>query len=136
VKFFLDNNLPPNWAACLSAASNNQFAGAQVECVTHLKDSYARNTPDVVWIEDLARQKDWVVISGDAFRKSNSAERKVLRSRGLSVFVMQSSWSSHPYWEKSAQLLLWWPRIVAQAHSAECVAMEVPWRSASRFRQM
>ena len=102
----------------------------------HLKDQFSSNTPDVDWIQALAREKDWTILSGDAFRKSNGVERKVLQKSGLSVFVLQSSWSSYPYWDKTAQLLRWWPRIVNQANTVDRIAMEVPWRISGRFNQL
>jgi len=74
-----------------------------------------------------ANKKNWVILSGDAFRKANGAERKVLREKKLSVFVLQSSWSIHTYRDKTAQLVQWWPRIVDQSAEVDGIAMEVPW---------
>jgi len=104
--------------------------------VIHLRSRFAPNTPDIDWIQELALEKNWTIISGDAFRKRNGVERKVLRQSGLSVFVLQSSWANFQYWEKTAQLLRWWPRIVDQANSVDQIAMEVPWRVAGKFRQL
>lgn len=136
MKFFLDNNLPTNWAACLSGASHHQFVSSAVEDVIHLKTQFRPNTPDIEWIEALADEKNWTIISGDAFRNQNGMERKVLHQSGLSVFVLQSSWASYPYWEKTAQLIRWWPRIVAQANAVDRIAMEVPWKTTGKFKQL
>lgn len=102
----------------------------------HLKERFDANTPDVDWINALAAEKNWTILSGDAFRKGNGIERKVLRQSGLSVFVLQKSWSNYTYWEKTALLLLWWPRMVVQANAVERFAMEVPWRTAGKFNQL
>jgi hypothetical protein len=136
LKFFLDNNVPPNWADCLSGASHSQFAPSAVEEVVHLKKRFRANTPDIDWIEALAEDKNWTIISGDAFRKRNGMERKVLQRSGLSVFVLQSSWANYPYWEKTAQLIRWWPRIVDQANTVDRIAMEVPWKATGKFKQL
>ena len=136
MKFFLDNNLPPNLAGCLREASSGHFKNGLVADVVHLRMDFPANTPDIDWIKALASQKDWTIISRDAFRKKNGAERKVLRQSGLSVFVLQSSWSSHPYWDSTAQLLRWWPRIVEQANLVEGAAFEVPWRITGKFKQL
>ena len=136
MKFFLDNNVPPNWAECLSACSISQFASSAVEEVVHLKTRFRANTPDIDWIESLAEERNWTIISGDAFRKRNGAERKVLQKSGLSVFVLQSSWANYPYWEKTAQLFRWWPRIVDQANAVDRIAMEVPWKVTGKFKQL
>ncbi len=69
MNFFVDNNLPPSWAACLSACGTSQFPPGEVESVVHLKDRFKPNTPDLEWIEQLAAEKSWTILSGDAFRK-------------------------------------------------------------------
>lgn len=127
--------MPPNWAACLSACSRAQFPDRTVGQIVHLKERFPASTPDVEWIQALAGEKDWTILSGDAFRKGNGVERQILRKSGLSVFVLQSSWSSYPYWEKTAQLVRWWPRIVEQANAVDGIAMEVPWKL-GRFKQL
>lgn len=72
----------------------------------------------------------------DASRKRNGAKRKVIRDSGLSVFVLQNSWANSPYWEKTAQLKRWWPRIVDHAVAVARIAMEAPWKIAVRFKQL
>lgn len=136
MNFFLDNNLPPNWSAVLSACSKGQFGAGVVGEVVHLRDRFPANTPDTEWMVALGKQKNWTILSGDAFRKANGAERKVLREHKLSFFVLQSSWSSHTYWNKTAQLVLWWPRIVEQSVAVEGIALEVPWLKNGKFRQL
>lgn len=136
MNFFLDNNLPPSWAPCLSACSKSQFSTDEVGQVVHLRERFAQNTQDVEWINSLSLEKNWTILSGDAFRKGNGVERKVLRQSGLSVFVLQKSWANYGYWEKTAHLLLWWPRIVSQANAVDRFAMEVPWRTAGKFNQL
>ena len=136
MNFFLDNNLPPNWAECLSVCSQNQFSPGMVGQVVHLKTRFPASTSDTDWMQELASEKNWTILSGDAFRKRNGVERKVLRNTGLSVFVLQNSWSSYAYWEKTAQLIHWWPRIVDQANAVQSLAMEVPWRTAGKFTQL
>ena len=120
----------------MHACSRSQYHNGEVGQVIHLKGRFAPNTPDIDWIEELAAEKGWAIISGDAFRKRNGVERKVIRQSGLSVFVLQSSWANFPYWEKTAQLVRWWPRIVDQANSVDKIAMEVPWRATGKFRQL
>lgn len=120
----------------LQAVSRSQFPELHVERVAHLRELFAPDTPDLVWIGELATQQGWTIISGDAFRKRNGAERKVLQQSGLSVFVLQPSWANYPYWEKTPQIIRWWPRIVAQANSVERIAMEVPWKAFGKFKQL
>lgn len=104
--------------------------------MVHLRDRFAASTPDTQWIQALASEKDWAIVSGDAFRKRNGVERKVMRSSGLSVFVLQNSWANYPYWPKTAQLIHWWPRLVEQANAVRSQAVEVPWRISGKFIQL
>ena len=136
MKFLLDNNLPPNWAGMLQAVSRFQFPPVHVEQVSHLRELFAPDTADLDWIGKLSLQQGWTIISGDAFRKKNGAERKVIQQRGLSVCVLQPSWSSYPFWEKTPQIVHWWPRIVDQANSVERIAMQIPWMISGRFTQL
>lgn len=94
------------------------------------------NTDDLRWIQQLSKENDWVIISQDKFRKKQGGERLALKASGISVFVLQNSWSSYPYWEKTAQLVRWWPRIVEQANKVGGIAMEVPWKFGSKFQQL
>jgi PIN like domain len=107
-----------------------------VSKVSHLRDLFPPNTPDLDWLNELAAEKGWTIISLDAFRKSAGAERKVIRESGISVFVLQPSWAAYPYWDKTAQLVRWWPRIVEQANLVEAIAMEVPWKLSGKFKQL
>jgi hypothetical protein len=104
--------------------------------VSHLRDAFPANTPDLDWLNALANEGGWTIISLDAFRKKAGAERKVIRESGLSVFVLQPSWANYPYWDKTAQLMRWWPRIVEQANLVEAIAMEVPWKISGKFKQL
>ena len=135
MNFFIDANLPPCWAGCLLACSASQYP-EEVGRIVHLRERFQPATPDVEWLHALATERDWCVISGDAFRKRSGAERKVIRENGLSVFVLQRSWANYRYWEKTAQLIRWWPRIVEQAVAVEGIAMEVPWKITGKFKQV
>lgn len=120
----------------LQAVSRHQFPPLHVGQVSHLREIFAPDTADLDWIGELARQQGWTIISGDAFRKKNGAERKVIQQSGLSVFVLQPSWSIYPFWEKTPQIVRWWPRIVDQADSVERIAMQIPWKISGRFTQL
>lgn len=136
MNFLFDNNLPLAWAATMAAASLRRFTSSAQGKVVQLRDRFPANTKDLEWLELLGREKNWCIVSCDAFRKQNGAERRAIRQFGLSVFVLQPSWASKPYWEKTSQFVLWWPRIVDQANAVEASALEVPWRISSRFRQL
>jgi predicted nuclease of predicted toxin-antitoxin system len=59
VKFFFDNNL-----AAKIAKGLNGFVSPEHQ-VVHLKEQFAANTDDAVWMAQLAQQEDWVIITAD-----------------------------------------------------------------------
>lgn len=130
--------MPPALAAALASLTAPRYTASQVGQIIHLTNKFPANTPDLVWLEALGSERGtrWAIISKDGFRKQNGAERQVQRQHGLSVFVLQKSWATQPYWAMSAQLVHWWPRIVDQALETERAAMEVPWSISGRFKQI
>jgi len=135
LKFLLDNNLPPALARALHELSNHN-SNASHEVVA-LRDKFPPSTPDAEWIQALASEGGWVVITHDRFRKA--MEPEVLRRSGLRVFLLGKSWGSHQFWDKAHQLIRWWPAIVAQAERLEgAAAFEVPWRFSGqgKFKQL
>jgi hypothetical protein len=133
LKFLFDNNLPPSLARGLAELSKTD---PDVETVIALRDKFPANTSDEQWLAALAAEGAWVIVSIDRFRKS-AAERELVRSHGLTVFVLDPQWSK-PYWVLVAQLVMWWPRIVKVAKLTSKTAMRVPWRftNKSTFEQI
>lgn len=138
MNFIFDNNLPPSWAAAVAHLGDKRFDAGLVGEVVHLTSKFPANTPDIEWLTLLGQEKSkrWTIISRDGFRKQKGAERQVQRQFGLSVFVLQKSWASKPYWEMTAQLVHWWPRIVEQSANTDRVTFEVPWSTSGRFTQI
>jgi len=138
LNFIFDANLPPSWASAIARLGSGRFESGQIGEIVHLTDKFSANTPDLDWLTALGQERNnrWTIISRDNFRKQKGAERQVQRQYGLSVFVLQKSWASKPYWEMTAQLVQWWPRIVEQACATDRAAMEVPWRVSDRFQQI
>jgi len=134
LKYLLDNNLPPALARALHILTSSQYTEHAVEA---LKDKFPANTPDEVWIQALADEGGWVVISHDRFRKA--AEPEVMRRAGLIVFLLGKSWGNVAFWDKAYQLVRWWPAIIDQSERIEGgAAYEVPFRFSGKgkFKQM
>lgn len=136
MKFLLDNCLPHLWAASILECSEGKFPQKHVENVVALRSKFEASTKDPMWLAELGREGNWVVISADAFKKQNGAERRIIREHGLSVFVLQPSWLSQPYWNMYSQFIKWWPRIVGQSNTVEHTAVLVPWRATGKFKQI
>jgi len=59
VKFFFDNNL-----AAKIARGLNCFVSPDHQ-VVHLKEKFAAETDDAIWMKQLAQQEDWIIITAD-----------------------------------------------------------------------
>jgi hypothetical protein len=129
LKFILDNNLSKYLARALAALCEPDGV-----TVTHLADKFSGNPLDIDWIQALAEEDGWVIISHDRFHK-NPLEKEALRRAGLTVFVLKKGWASQRNWEKAAQLIRWWPRIMEQADLVSGGAVfEVQYRFSGRGR--
>jgi predicted nuclease of predicted toxin-antitoxin system len=133
LKFLLDNNLPPALARALSELTKSREPG--VAEVVALRDKFAANTKDEVWITALVHEGGWNIVSGDNLKKT-LVERQLVRQAGVNVFVLQKAWSSQQYWQKSAQLVLWWPKIIDYASKSQKIAVRIPWRVNGKFEQI
>jgi hypothetical protein len=130
VKFCFDNNLPPQLAHAISSLSKAESRGV---VVIHLKDRFPQDAEDTDWIPALGREGGWVVISQDGFKKSK-AERELMRSGGVSVYVLDPQWAQKSFWVKAERLVHWWPLILQHTQLTSHFAVRVPWRSTSKGR--
>lgn len=125
MNFLFDNNLPPALARALSALSSVE---PDVARVVHLTELFPPATADEVWIPGLAAHgADWYIVSQDKFRKSRGSEREALRRAGHTTYVLDKSWMKFRYWDKAAQLLRWWPRLLEHARLTQGGVHRVQW---------
>ncbi len=102
MKVFLDNNLSPYLARALSTLLEPE--GDQV---VHLSDRFAPDTEDRVWIEALAAEGGWIVISADRRISRNPIEREAWRRSRLVVFFLSPQWRRLRHIEIAWRLLRW-----------------------------
>jgi PIN like domain len=113
VKFFLDNNISPKVARAL-----NLLLGPD-HSAHHLKDQYAANTPDEVWMKDLGTQPGWVIISGDSAISRNPHEVKAWKEAGHPIFFLKPAWMHLSGWEQASKLFHRFPEILNLAAKAK-----------------
>jgi hypothetical protein len=112
VRFFFDNNLAPKLARSLNVLAEPEHQ------VTHLKELFAANTPDQVWMDSLAKQPDWVIISGDLRIRKNPHEIKAWTEAGHTTFFLKPGWIHLGFWEQAWKFNKVFPEIVATAGKA------------------
>jgi hypothetical protein len=130
VKFCFDNNLPPQLAHAIAALSRGEDGPVEV---IHLKDRFRQDAEDTDWIPQLGQEGGWIVVSQDGFRKSK-AERELMRSGGVSVYVLDPQWAQKLFWLKAERLVHWWPQMLQHARLASHFAVRVPWRTGAKGR--
>jgi len=135
LKFLLDNNLPPALARALHELTHSN--SNEKHMVVALRAKFPANTPDEKWIQALANEGNWAVITHDKFKKG--MEPEVLRRAGLVVFLLGKSWGSHRVWDKAHQIVRWWRAIIDQSERLQGgAAYEVPYRFSGKgkFKQL
>lgn len=126
MRFLFDANLPPDLAHAIRELCQGE---QHVLEVCHLTDKFKGNTPDLTWIPSL--NSNWYIVSIDKFNKSRGQEREALRRAGHTVYVLDPQWSSQPFWQKSARLVLWWPQVIEHAKLSQGGVHRIPWRHTS-----
>lgn len=126
MNFLVDNNLSPHLAAALHALSEPEG-----HSVVHLRDKFPTNTPDHVWIEALASEGNWVIITQDRMQK-NDLEKKALRQTGIVTFMLKKTWNNYDFWSKAQNLVKWWPRIIDHAGGVTNGVFLVGWRMSGK----
>jgi len=112
VKFFVDNNIAPQLARGF-----HQFVAGEHEFV-HLRDRFASNTSDVDWMTALAREPDWIILSGDLAISRNPHEVEAWKQAGHVIFFLKPGWTNVPFWTQVEKLAQRFPKIEKLARRA------------------
>jgi hypothetical protein len=98
VRFFFDNNLSPKLARSLNALVEPERQ------VVHLKERFAANTADEIWMRTLASEPDWVIISGDLRIRKNPHEILAWREAGHTTFFLKKGWIALTFWDQGVEV--------------------------------
>lgn len=98
--------------------------------VVSLRSKFARDDiKDIDWLNILAREGGWTVISGDMAIRTRPRERDVWKAAKLTTFFMARGFTQQPEWEQVRWLIDKWPLIVDMAGRVNPgAAYEVPKR--------
>lgn len=130
MKFFLDNCLSPYQARALHSLC--EMEGHEV---VHLMEEFPRrDVPDDVWLPELARRGDWIVVSGDMRIFKSRQLKQVWLDARLTTFFLGKGWMNQAFWEQAWWLVRWWPHILRQARLVERgTTVEVPAKPHGKF---
>lgn len=108
MKFFVDNCLSPRLAEALDILDHQNR-------IVHLRDKFSPDIKDPQWISKLAREGDWIIISGDIRITKTPQNRKAWLQLGLTAFFFVGGWAQQTGWDKLWRAIRWWPHIVQYA---------------------
>ncbi len=95
MRFFFDNNLSPKLARSLHELVRPEHQ------VAHLKEKFSADTPDTVWLHSLAREEDWIIVSGDLQIRKNPHEIKAWQEAGHTTFFLKKGWIDLTFWDQA-----------------------------------
>jgi len=113
VRLFFDNNLSPRIARGLHALTQPDHQ------VVHLKERFAANTPDVVWMRALAGEEGWIIVSGDLQIRKNPHEIRAWQEAGHTTFFLKKSWMDLTFWEQAWKFAKVFPDLLETAKRAK-----------------
>ncbi len=105
MSFFLDNMVSPRIVGALKEL------GEDVEA---LRERFAPNCPDSVWIEALGNSGG-ILITVDNRIVSRPPERMMLKQANITSFFLRNFFVKMKFWDQATWLIRNWPRIEATA---------------------
>jgi len=113
VKFFVDNCLAIKHARALNALVEPDHR------IIHLRDKFPPETPDEIWLDELAKDGGWIVISGDTRISRSAHEKQAWHESGLTAFFLAKGWMNLPLMEQHAKLSHCLPKILECAEGGK-----------------
>ena len=110
MRFFFDNNLSPHLARAMHSLSEPDG-----HSVVHLREKFPQNVSDTEWIEGLAAEGHWIVVSGDLNIHRARLEKAVWRNAKLVGFFLARGWMNLEPLDQAWRLVKWWPAVLRQA---------------------
>ena len=58
--------------------------------VIHLKERFQANTDDVVWMQQIAQEEDWIIVTADVRIGKNPQEVEAWKQAGHTIFFLKA----------------------------------------------
>lgn len=111
MRFFFDNGVSPYLVDALRCLDTRHE-------LIHLRKRFTPDTPDPVWIRELGREGDWIIISADPRISRGQAERAAWMESRLTAFFFGDAWASRKLLIQASELFRWWDDIIERAKNA------------------
>src|ERR1700681_46946 len=87
--------------------------------VFHLRDKFAANVEDIVWMKALAAEEDWTIITADVRISRNPHEVRAWKEAGHTIFFLKPGWTDLTFWEQANKFTRCFPQVIREAQRAE-----------------
>lgn len=132
MKLLFDNNISPRVARAI-----HQLVEGDGDIAVALREKFDAATPDVDWINGLANEGGWSVISGDNRITKNRIERAAWLQTDMVGFFLEPSLARLDPLQQTARILFWLPALRNQLALIRGPALfALPLKSTSRLRQL
>ena len=119
MRFFFDASISYRVAQALMMLRQALVPPHELEAITHLTERFKESADDYDWLNTLAHEGGWVVLSADVRLARSNLQRKVWQDRPIVVFVLKKGWRGLGLWDGAWRLIRCWPDIVAAAGIAD-----------------
>jgi hypothetical protein len=113
MKFFFDNSI-----AARVARGLNGFVSPDHK-VVHLKDQFAANTDDSVWMTQMAQHEEWIIVTANVRIGKNPHEIEAWKVAGHTIFFLKPGWLKMRSWDQAQKFVKAFPRIIETAERAK-----------------
>lgn len=111
MKFFFDENISFRVAQAVQSMDDHHE-------IIHIKDKFQPGAPDQVWIPLLAKERDWIIISGDFNITRNREIRRIWKEAQLTSFFLTKGWMHQDKFPFVSSFMKAWPALVKTASTS------------------
>ena len=112
MRFFFDNCISVNLTEAMRLLNEPHHE------IEHLTKRFSPGALDVDWIPVVAADPEIILVSGDPAITTSKKEREIWRPSGLTSFFFGGEFARLSRWPQVAEVVSWWPAIVAKAREA------------------
>ena len=107
MRCLFDNQMSPRLARAI-----NEMEGKNAIAVKHLREKFEPSISDVEWMQRLAEEGDWFVVTKDNKIRERAYEMEIWEKSNLPiVFLPNDPWMKYKLWDTAWRLIKYWPAL-------------------------
>lgn len=130
-KVLFDHNMPPAIARAL-----HQLISVDGHEAYALIDRFPKNIGDIEYFSELAKEKDWIVISKDLANARRKPERAAILKSGVVAFYLAKAVQKQRVNEQAATILWQWDKILQQRQNNSHGMFELRVGKSTQFKPL